>query len=127
MSNFMPANNNRLKQTDYQNRIKIKDAIEFIEANLEKKITLEKAALKSGMSKSSFGRGFKAVTGKSFKKHLTRQRIKKAKFLLENQKMNVTEVGFAVGFNDLSYFDRIFRKHTGTTPSAYVKGDRTEE
>jgi len=59
--------------------------------------------------------------GKSFKKYLNERRIKMAEALLRDEEMNVTEVCFAVGFNDLSYFDRVFRQAKGMTPSSYRK------
>jgi len=101
--------------------VSIERALQFIENNLEKTITLEEVARESGMSRSHFTRIFKKITGKSFKKYLNQKRIKRAKYLLKGQEMNITEVCFTVGFNDLSYFDRVFRRLEGMPPSAYKK------
>ena len=99
----------------------IERALRFIEENLDKPITLEKVSRASGMSKSHFARTFKKTEGNTFKKCLNQKRINRAKILLKTQTMNITEVCFAVGFNDLSYFDRVFRRLKGMSPSAYQK------
>ena len=101
--------------------VSIERALRFIEENLEKPITLEEVARESGMSKSHFARTFKFIAGVSFKKYFNQKRIEKAKIFLRSQEMNITEVCFSVGFNDLSYFDRVFRRLEGMPPSEYKK------
>jgi len=106
-------------QTIRQKSINIERALGFIRENLEKPLTLEEIAKESGMSKYHFSRVFKASAGRSFKKYLIEKRIDRAKNLLANEDLNITEVCFSVGFNDLAYFDRIFKRREGITPSAY--------
>ena len=60
------------------------------------------------MSKYYFARTFKAVTGKTFKDYLNGKRVEQAMILLRSGEVNITEVCFQVGFNDPSYFDRVF-------------------
>jgi len=99
----------------------VKKAIQFIEANLTKPLTLTEVARESGMSKYHFARTFKALTGKTFKEYLNYRRVEQATILLRKGDITVTEVCFQVGFNDLSYFDRVFKKLVGKSPLAYQK------
>jgi AraC-like DNA-binding protein len=53
--------------------------------------------------------------------YLNRYRVDQAKALLENGEHNLTEVALATGFSSSSYFSRVFRQETGTSPTDYVK------
>jgi DNA-binding response OmpR family regulator len=59
--------------------------------------------------------------------YINRYRVKRAKMLLEQGNMNITEVALAVGFSDGSYFNRVFRKEVGLTPGAYQRGKRLDK
>ena len=102
----------------------IRKSLLYIEKNYMERLTLYEVARESGMSKYHFSRVFKVETGRSFSGYLNRKRIEVAKSLMEYQDMNITEACFAVGFNDLSYFSRVFRKLEGITPSSYRKDIR---
>jgi len=104
----------------------IRKSLLYIEKNYMEPLTLDEVARKSGMSKYHFSRVFKAETGRSFSGYLNQKRIEAAKILMEYHDMNITEACFAVGFNDLSYFSRVFRKLEGVTPSSYRKGLRID-
>ncbi len=93
----------------------------FIKNNYMRPITLEEVSRFCGMSKFHFSRVFKAYTGYSFKEYLIKERLKAAKRLLKDQSVNVSEACYSVGFNDLSYFSRTFRKFEGVPPSEYLK------
>jgi two-component system response regulator YesN len=56
----------------------------------------------------------------SFKQYLNRKRIEAAKELLAQREYNITEVGYAVGFNDASYFSRVFREVEGCSPRDHL-------
>lgn len=96
----------------------------YIEENLEKPLTLGEVSGEAGMSRFDFSRAFKAETGISFKEHLNRKRIEAAKNLMKDEGINVTEACFSVGFNNHSYFCRVFRKLEGVTPSSYRRSAR---
>jgi AraC-like DNA-binding protein len=100
----------------------VEPAVRYIEENYTTPLTLDEVANANAMSRFHFSRVFKLKTGLSFKKFLNRTRIKAAKSLMREEEMNVTEACFAVGFNDLSYFTRVFRVLEGVTPSSYRKG-----
>jgi signal transduction histidine kinase/CheY-like chemotaxis protein len=58
--------------------------------------------------------------------YINRYRVKRAKLLLEQGKLNITEVAQAVGFSDASYFNRVFRQEVGIAPGAYQRGEPSE-
>ena len=103
------------------NYLIIEKALRFIEEHLDQDITLTRISNVCGMSKYHFARTFKAITGMTFKAHHNKRRIETAKNLLETRAMRVTDVCFEVGFNDVSYFNRVFRRFEGMSPLAYQK------
>jgi YesN/AraC family two-component response regulator len=66
-----------------------------------------------------FCKMFKKATGLHFTDYLSRVRIEKAKNLLLNPNARVSEIACEVGFQSLTHFNRIFKKITGHSPSAY--------
>lgn len=97
----------------------IAPALGFVEENLPEKISLGAVARLCGMGRFQFSRAFKQVQGITFQEFLMQRRIHRAIELLDHPKASVTDVAFAVGFNDLSYFARVFRRFTGVSPSLY--------
>jgi AraC-like DNA-binding protein len=108
--------------TGYRN---ISRALAYIEANLREPISLTEISKESGMSKYYFARTFKTFTGKTFKAYHNEKRIEAAKLMLQKPDARVTDVCFAVGFNDISYFCRLFHRFTGMSPSSYRKKYRS--
>lgn len=82
-------------------------------------ITLEDAAENMGMSTFYFSRQVKAMMGKTFWEFLTSYRIEKAKKRLLSTKLSVSDIGRSVGYPDSNYFTKVFKRATGSTPSAY--------
>lgn len=76
-------------------------------------------AKQSNLSVYQFIHKFKELTGTSPMKYIERIRIDKSKELLTNTDLTVTEVADIVGYNNPFYFSRVFKKNTGSTPSAY--------
>lgn len=99
----------------------IEKSLAYIEKHFQRPLTLEELSSDVGLSRFHLSRTFKQYLGKSFKEYLTERRIAEAKNLMAHQDKNVTEACFAVGFNDTSYFARVFRKHENLSPSAYRK------
>jgi Response regulator containing CheY-like receiver domain and AraC-type DNA-binding domain len=94
-------------------------AREFVKAHFAETIRLSVVATHCHMSESEFSRFFKKEHGDTFYEYLLKFRIGKACELLADASVQVKSVAFAVGFNDLSYFARTFRRYTGVTPSTY--------
>lgn len=74
-----------------------------------------------GVSKIKCYRAFKEVLNMSPSDLMISLKIEKAQQLLSKNKMNVSEVSFACGFNDPKYFSKIFKKHTGQSPKNFHK------
>lgn len=103
---------------DRKNRV-IQQAIEYIENNFAADISLDRVATAAGLSRFHFSRVFKRTTGSTYQSYLNRVRIEQAKMLLQNDALSVTDAGYAVGYSDLTHFERIFKKLTGVSPSRW--------
>ncbi len=82
---------------------------------------------RSGISRRSFGRRFKAATGFAPTDYAHRVRIEEAKQLLETSSMTVEQVGGAVGYGDAASFRRLFNRMVGETPAAYRRRQAVSE
>ena len=91
----------------------------FINSKYLKKIELVKVAEVANLHPSAFCRFFKQKTGKSLSGFVNDMRISYACRLIIEAKMSVSQICFESGFNNLSNFNRTFKKHTGFTPSNY--------
>ena len=83
------------------------------------KITLETAAEHVFLSPSYLSRKFKEETGKNFNRYLSEVRTEAAKQLLENSGAELSDIAQSVGFEDQSYFSKVFRRTQGMTPKEY--------
>jgi AraC-like DNA-binding protein len=92
-------------------------AIYYVAQNFDKKIQNDEVAKLCAMSPFRFSRGFKEAFGIGFRDYLVRYRLRQAHRLLENPNNTITNVAFAVGFSDVSYFSRVFKKYFGVSPS----------
>ncbi|MDV7394736.1 AraC family transcriptional regulator, partial [Arthrospira platensis SPKY1] len=93
---------------------------DYIEANLEKPLTLEDLAREAHFSKFHFNRIFKALTGETPFQFILRLRLEKAATLmLINPKDSITDIAYRCGFSDLSIFSRNFKSHFGRSATQY--------
>ena len=96
----------------------IEDIVNYVNYNYQYDISLNQLAThKYYMNPSYLSRLFKQATGTNFSKYLIELRMKKAKELLENDDIKVSEVASYVGYNDLSNFIQTFKKFYNITPS----------
>jgi two-component system response regulator YesN len=94
-------------------------ALAFISSNLQRRLSLADCARACNLSPCEFSRRFHAEHGVSFSEYLLRQRVERAAALLAHADRSVSEAAYAAGFNDLSYFARVFRRFVGMPASAY--------
>jgi AraC family transcriptional regulator len=94
-------------------------ALEFIESHLDQSFTLDQLSAELGMSVFYFSRQFKQSMGVAPHQYVTRRRIERAKELLWQSQLPITEVALQVGFATPSAFTRLFRQVTGTTPKHF--------
>ena len=102
-----------------KNKDIIYKAIEYTNTYYMEKLTLEDVAGQVHLSPSYFSRLFKEETGYNFSTYLNTVRIEKSKKLLVNCDIPLVDVSNLVGFDEQSYFTRVFKKLTGTTPGKY--------
>lgn len=91
----------------------------YIKEHLTEKLSLDQAAEQVYLSKSYFCRIIKDELGCTFTEYVNRLRIERSKALLRSTGMPIAEIACAVGFDDQSYFTRIFKKQTGVAPGKY--------
>lgn len=95
---------------------KLADARTYIEANLDRKITLDEMAAAVGMSRFHFAKSFKAATGLPPYNFVISRRLERASRLLLETGDPIASVAQAVGFNSLGRFTRAFARDMGVTP-----------
>ncbi len=100
----------------------IRNAKKFIKDHETEDISLADVAKSVNTSTFYFCKSFKKATGLNFTDYLSRVRIEKAKNLLLNPHLRVSEIAFQVGFQSLTHFNRIFHRIVGESPSSYRRG-----
>ena len=110
-----------LDSTAFQRLRQIKLSLEYIEQNYQKPISLERLADVSGLSAKYFCRYFRSILQRTPIDYLNHYRIERACLLLEDNRLSVTDVAYACGYNDSSYFVRSFKKYKGVTPNQYAQ------
>ena len=102
-------------------------AILYIKKNLDKPISRDQVARVCNLSPSYFSHLMKDGTGYTYSDLLSRFRIDHARNLLERSSLSASDVAFACGFNDQSYFTKVFKKVTGQPPGQYRSRNRRLE
>lgn len=102
----------------------IKATLEYIANNYQNPVTLQQLAEASGLSAKYLCRYFRRVTHRTPVDYLNNYRIEQACSLLNEGKQTATQVAYACGFNDSSYFARCFRKYKNMSPKQYVQARR---
>lgn len=97
----------------------IGEVLRYIHNNIETKIKIEDLCRISNLAPTSLGVQFKKATGKSVVTYVNKIRIDKAKQLLKETDMSITDIAYGLGFNDSAYFNRIFKKETQYAPKNY--------
>ena len=120
LRNYLQDNN--IKQNE--NRIitqRINEVLEYISFHYADNITTAELAKKWYLSEYYFCRFFKNATGQSPVNYINRTRIEKAAVLLKKTNENITNIAIKVGFDDVNYFSRTFKKFMNVSPSKYRK------
>jgi AraC-like DNA-binding protein len=103
-----------------QDAVTLAPAVEYVEQKFRDKITSAKAAALCGLSAFQFSRSFKETYAITFQEYLLRFRIREACRLLRNPAAQVADVAHLVGFNDASYFCKVFKRYTTLSPSRFT-------
>jgi AraC-like DNA-binding protein len=94
-------------------------ARKFIDEHYAEELSLTKVAKAVNASANHLSEKFKQVTGVNFVEYIARTRTEKAQDFLQNSTRRISEIAFAVGFQSLSQFNRVFRRLCGKSPQAY--------
>ena len=99
----------------------LKRVIDYMKANLSQDLSILDLATLTNMSKSHFSRSFKQSAGIAPYQYLMQQRVERAKRLLEQQAMSISDIALDCGFANQTHLTKVFRQLTGVTPKAYQK------
>jgi AraC-like DNA-binding protein len=97
----------------------MRKATRYVRAHLSESIRIAEVSAHVGLSPTYFSRIFAEEMGIAFVSYVTRMRIDRAQELLRSRPDPITRIAADVGFADHSYFTKVFRRETGSTPSAY--------
>ena len=97
----------------------LRKAERYIWENYTRKLSLKEIAAVSGLSAPYFSTVFKEEMGENLSNYLNRLRVEKAASMLVTTEMPISEVAIACGFEDQSWFSKIFKNNTGFTPGKY--------
>lgn len=99
-----------------------KDVMDYISLHLEDELSLQQLADHFGKNASALSHSFTLETGSSLTVYIQQTRIQAALKLFHTTDMSVSEVATAVGYQDFSYFSKVFSRHVGCSPRAYRTG-----
>lgn len=92
---------------------------DWLDTHFARTIALKEMARQSGLSERSLLRRFKAATGDTPNTYLQLLRVEHVRHHLETSRLSIDEIIHSVGYEDVSSFSRLFRKHTGLAPGVY--------
>jgi len=101
-----------------------KDVIDYIGLHLEEELSLNYLAEHFHKNASALSHSFRKETGSSLTNFIQQTRIREAIRLFNTTDFSVSDIAIMVGYQDFSYFSKIFSKHTGMSPSEYKKHQR---
>ena len=122
------TNSEEISETKSNKNVdRIKTILNYLEANYRHDISIEEIADVCGFSSSHFMKFFKKNMGDSFINYLNDYRLSMAARTLLSSDDNIIDIAADCGYDNLSYFNRIFKKKYGVTPSAYRKSNSSGE
>lgn len=100
---------------------------DYIDAHLHEDLTLEELAARVHFNKTYFVQRFKSLWGVPPMKYVNNLRCQKAKYLLADTELSVSDISTRTGFQSPHYFSAVFKKYTGMSPYAFRKQERERE
>ena len=97
----------------------VAEAVDWIDENFQEYITLKVLANRVGLNEKYFCRLFKQVTGHSLIDYVNRVRVENACHLMIYENMSVTEAALHSGFDDMSYFSKVFKRYKSISPKKW--------
>jgi AraC-like DNA-binding protein len=99
--------------------VEIWKARKFIEEHSDEELSLGALAKAVRVNANYLSERFKQVTGVNFVEYVARTRFEKACRLLRDDELKISDIAFAVGFQSLSQFNRVFKRLSGESPTQY--------
>jgi AraC family L-rhamnose operon transcriptional activator RhaR len=107
------------ERTEDQATSSMKELADYIQENIGMALQIADMASRLGMSERQFQRNFKKHTGMTFIEYVQNARIDQSCRLLRLTRDKVSLIAAAVGYQDLKYFNALFKKKTGVSPRQY--------
>jgi len=98
---------------------RLKRAIDYVEARLDKTVTLADFAASAGLTRMHFAAQFRAATGLRPHEYLLRRRIERAEEMLVGTDMSLVDIAIALGFQTQAHFTTVFKRYTGQPPRVW--------
>lgn len=115
--------NSKLKDDMKSKNIVVRQAYQYVIDHVDDKISLTKISDTLGVSKNYFCSLFKQETGENFLNFVSRMKIQRAKTLLAKDNRRVYEVCDYLGYSDVTYFTKLFKKYVHMSPNEYKKSE----
>ena len=100
-------------------RYKLQRVTDYINDNLRDDLTLGKMSATLSMSPFHFAHAFRQATGLAPHRYVIQRRVERAKLLLRETDLSITEIAHLVGYSNQSNFSAVFHRVTGHTPRSY--------
>ncbi len=117
LSRFYAFTEPKTKQAD----ARVLRVLDYIHANIHSAISIDKLAEISFLTKDHLIRSFKKQVNCTPGKYINRKKIEKAQLIMLLENPSIQELSYKLGFENVSYFNRLFKKLTGENPSAYKR------
>lgn len=95
------------------------EAMDYIGLHVAEQLEPEQIAAAVGVSSATLKRRFKEDMGMSIRDYVTRRKLQQSRVMLQDNAMSMTEISYALGFSDSSYFSAVFRQYMGCAPREY--------
>ncbi|GLC30261.1 AraC family transcriptional regulator [Clostridium omnivorum] len=99
----------------------VNEIILYLHTHYERKITIEELTEEFHMNRTTLTDKFSHCTGMSVMEYLIKLRVRMAAIMLRDTMLSISEIAYRVGFNDITHFGRMFKKHMVYSPSEYRK------
>lgn len=111
----------QIKPHHASHNIDLHQTIQWIENNLDARISIADMADRAQLSKTAFTQHFRKTTGMSLVEYTNKLRLEKSLLLLSDNDQSITDIAFQCGFNNLGYFYKSFNQQFRMTPNQYRK------
>ena len=94
-------------------------AVQYIDQHFQENLSLTEVAEKFHIESSYFSRMFRKEVGDTFVVYISKKRMEKAVEYMKHTDIRLTEIAFLVGYDDYTYFNKVFRKMMGSSPREF--------